>query len=98
MQAIHICWNCDGVIENNIVHNCIRGITENINRLSTQIKELKQKKTDPHDGLKYALKIIDETESKFKAVGIIYTDEEYDPFHQLRNNIRMLLGLPLIAR
>jgi len=84
----------------NMMHNCIRGITENLNRISDQITQL-QKRKDPHDhldGLKFALHIINEKEQYFKLLGINYSEQDRNPFHELRNEIRMLLGLPLIAR
>lgn len=93
-----ICFNCDAVMEPMAAHNCIKGITENINRLHSNMNSLMVKKLDHLDGLKYALQIIDDTEHHYKYMGTIYEGEGLHPFHDLRNKIRMLLGLPLIAR
>lgn len=32
-DKIQICFQCDGIIEERITHSCIRGLTDNINRL-----------------------------------------------------------------
>ncbi len=39
-DKIAICGQCDGLIENPLIHNCIRGLTENINNLRHMINEL----------------------------------------------------------
>ncbi len=94
----HICFNCDAVIDNSEAHNCIKGITKNINRLHSSVNKLLERTADHLDGLKYALKIIDDTEQHYKSMGTTYEGEGLNPFHDLRSNIRILLGLPFIAR
>lgn len=97
-MTIQICFNCDGVMQPNINHNCIRGITENINQLHSNLNTLMVKRSDHLDGLKYALQIIDQLELSYKHMGIEYSDQDKDPFHDLRNQLRMVLGLKLISR
>jgi hypothetical protein len=93
-----ICFNCDGLIENPASHNCIKGITDNINRLHSTMNQLLIKKLDHLDGLKHALTVIDKVEYHYKEMGINYHENDHDPFYDIRNKIRMLLGLRLIAR
>lgn len=93
-----VCFNCDGVMENAVAHNCIRGLTENINRINLNLDKLIVKKLDHLDGLKYTLQIIDQLEMSYKHMGIIYSDQDRDPFHDLRNEIRIVLGLRWVER
>jgi hypothetical protein len=43
--VIYICAQCDGTIHENIVHSCVRGLTENLNRfrhdMIVLLKEIK---------------------------------------------------------
>lgn len=39
-MTVQLCFNCNNVIEPNILHNCIKGITDNINRLHSNINLL----------------------------------------------------------
>ena len=56
------------------------------------------KKLDHLDGLKYAIEIIEDVENHYKAMGVIYMLDNHNPFHDIQNKIRMLLGLPLNRR
>lgn len=56
------------------------------------------KKLDHLDGLRYAIEIINKIECRYKSMGIDYIIEYKNPFHDMRNEIRKLLGLPLIER
>ena len=93
-----ICFNCDAVMVNNMMHNCIKGITDNINSLREKIDKLGQNKLDHLDGLTYALELIEGLEYQYKARGYDYKDQDVDPFHDIKNKIRMHLGLRLVAR
>lgn len=97
-MTVQICCNCDGVIKDNLFHSCIRGLTENINRLHSNMNLLMKEKSDYGDGLIYALKIIDGVEEHYKAMDITYNEENFDPFHDIKNKIRMHLGLPFVNR
>ena len=93
----HVCYNCDGVIESvNLVHNCIRGITDNINRLHCNMNLLNISKLNHLDGLKYALDVVEEVERTYISMGISY--DHRNPFHAITDRIRILLGLPYIER
>lgn len=35
-----ICFNCDGFVEPNMVHSCIKGLKDNLNRLHSNINLL----------------------------------------------------------
>ena len=97
-MTTQICFNCDGVIEPIMIHNCIRGITENINRLHSNLNASIVGRLDHLDGLKYGLAMIEEVESYYKSMGVTYEEEHYNPFHDMKNKLRMLLGLKLISR
>jgi hypothetical protein len=40
--TIKICWNCEDEINERVVHHCIKGITNNINRLHKRMDEMQQ--------------------------------------------------------
>jgi hypothetical protein len=89
-KEIQICFNCEQIITESLSHSCIKGLTQNINRLREEIKE---RETDSLDGIKFALYTIDEMEKHYELLGLNYKDELYNPFHDLRNKLRMILGL-----
>lgn len=91
-MTVKICANCDGIIEPTELHNCIRGITDNLNRLHSNMNQLMVKKLDHLDGLKYALEIINDVEKNYRAMGM--EREARHILNMVRNRIRMLLGLP----
>jgi len=66
--------------------------------LQKQIDALRKERKDHLDGIKYALNMVDEIEQYFKACGYEYTKHERNPFQEMRNKMRMILGLPLITR
>lgn len=87
-----ICFNCEGLIDLNVSHNCIKGLTENINRLHFNMNKLMVKKLDHLDGLKYSLEIINQVEQHYIAMGM--EQESKHVINTIRNRIRILLGLP----
>lgn len=42
-EPIQICFKCDGLIHPNVFHDCIRGLTDNINRLHNNLNLLLMK-------------------------------------------------------
>lgn len=97
-MTTQICANCDGVMEANLFHNCIRGITDNIENLRRAIAQGIEKRPDHLDGLKYALQLVENLEHHYQACGYHYKDQDKDPFHDIKNEIRMHLGLRLVSR
>lgn len=73
-----------------------------LNSLSTLHEKMnKPEKPDHLDGLREALKIISQIENHYKAMGfegdhIRSQLNGYNPFYDIKNKIRMYLGLPFI--
>lgn len=93
-----VCCNCDSEMQDGLFHNCLRGLTDNINRLRHEIESLKTKKLDHLDGLKYALDVIEQMRQYYDALGVDYSKEQHDPFNDLTNRIRTLLGMRPVSR